>query len=147
MITQHCFAIAMQIKQFNFLVSLKYITILMVKNLKSKRKRLALTLFYHESREIWLGNSKKLIWYTNKDSTFSHTRKKNFNFLNNKPPATWAAHMTRNYFTCCSCSYHSPMVKSSNQTPSMNHCLETRPPPQAQIFSILLRNSMTKIRV
>ena len=39
------------------------------------------------------------------------------------------------------------MVKSSNQTPSMNHCLETRPPPQAHIFSILLRNSMKKIRV
>ena len=32
-----------------------------VKSLKSKKKKLALTLFYYVSREIWLDNSKKLI--------------------------------------------------------------------------------------
>ena len=29
--------------------------------LKSKKKQLALTLFYYVSREVWLSNSKKLI--------------------------------------------------------------------------------------
>ena len=32
-----------------------------IKGLKSKKKKLALTLFYYVSREIWLGNSKFLI--------------------------------------------------------------------------------------
>ena len=32
-----------------------------IESLKSKKKKLALTLFYYVSREIWLGNSKKLI--------------------------------------------------------------------------------------
>ena len=32
-----------------------------VKSLKSKKKKLALTLFYYVSREIWLGNTEKLI--------------------------------------------------------------------------------------
>ena len=31
----------------------------MVKSLKSKKKTLALTLFYYVSREIWLRNSRK----------------------------------------------------------------------------------------
>ena len=35
--------------------------ILSVKSLKSKKKNLALTLFYYVSRETWLGNSKNLI--------------------------------------------------------------------------------------
>ena len=32
-----------------------------VKILKSKKKKLALTLFYYVSQEIWLGKSKKFI--------------------------------------------------------------------------------------
>ena len=32
-----------------------------IKNLESKKKKLALTSFYYVSREIWLGNLKKLI--------------------------------------------------------------------------------------
>ena len=61
MITRQCFAMAMQTKQFVFLVLLEYREIIMVKSLKSKKKKLALTLFYYASREIWLDNSKKLI--------------------------------------------------------------------------------------
>ena len=56
-----------------FLVSLKYREIIMVKtvtiykklffikSLKSKKKKLTLTLLYYVSREIWLGNSKKRV--------------------------------------------------------------------------------------
>ena len=47
-----------------FLVSRNYNIIInycFAKSLKSKKKRLALTFFYYFSREIWLGNSKKLI--------------------------------------------------------------------------------------
>ena len=59
MITQQCFAIAMQIKQFIFLVS-RDREIKTVKSLKRKKKKLTLTLFYYVRREIWLGNPKKL---------------------------------------------------------------------------------------
>ena len=51
-------------KNFFFLKSLK--------SFKSKKKELVLPLFYHVSREIWLGNSKEFV-QTNQDSTFSHT--------------------------------------------------------------------------
>ena len=61
LITQQSFAIVMLIKQFNFLASLKYREIITVKSLKNKKKKLTLTLFYYVIREIWLGNSKKLI--------------------------------------------------------------------------------------
>ena len=59
LIIQQCFAIAMQI--FFFFLVLRDGEIIMVKNLESKKKKLALTLFYYVSREICLGNSKKLI--------------------------------------------------------------------------------------
>ena len=35
--------------------------IFFIKSLQSNKKKLALTLFYYVSREIWLDNSKKLI--------------------------------------------------------------------------------------
>ena len=35
--------------------------IFLIKSLKSKKKKLSLASFYYASREIWLGNSKKLI--------------------------------------------------------------------------------------
>ena len=56
-----------------FLFLLKYREILTVKNLKSKKKKLALILFYYASSEIWLGNSKKLIFIDrSKFNIFSH---------------------------------------------------------------------------
>ena len=76
------------------LVSLKYREIITVKSLKSKKKKMALTLFYYVSQEIWMGNSKKLFCI---DYIFSHTRDnskmlnitlKYFRFFNNKPPAS-----------------------------------------------------------
>ena len=30
---------------------------------------------------------------------------KYFSFFNNKPPASWAAHIRRDFLTCCSCSW------------------------------------------
>ena len=35
---------------------------------------------------------------------------KYFSFFNNKPPAGWVAHITRNFLTCYSCSYSSSLV-------------------------------------
>ena len=76
-------------------------------------------MLYYVSRETWLGNSKK----TNQDSTFSHIREnskifntnsKLFSFFNNKTPASWVAHITRNLFTCYSCSSYSSMVWVKN---------------------------------
>ena len=49
--------------------------IITVKSLKSKKKKLALTLFYYVSREIWLGNSKNLICIDqSRFYIFSHPR-------------------------------------------------------------------------
>ena len=49
--------------------------IITVKSLKSKKKNLALTLFYYVSREIWLGNSKMLICIDlSRLHIFSHPR-------------------------------------------------------------------------
>ena len=59
---------------------------------------------------------KNLFTYTKHDSTFSHTHKnskmfnitlKYFSFFNNKPPARWVEHITRNFF---SCSYYNSMI-------------------------------------
>ena len=44
-----------------FLVLLRYSEIVTVKSLKSKKKKLALTLFCYNSPDIWLGNSSKLV--------------------------------------------------------------------------------------
>ena len=73
-----------------------------------------LTSFYNANREIWLGNSKNLIYIDHQDSIFSHIYKnskmfniisKYFTFFNNKLPASWVAHITRDFLRCYSCSY------------------------------------------
>ena len=98
--------------------------------LKGKKKKLALTSFYYVSREIWLANLKKLICIDNQDSIFHHTREnskmfsitsKYFSFFNNKPPANWIAHITRDFLTYYSCSYYSFMIILSKY--SMPFCL------------------------
>ena len=62
---------------------------------------------------------KRLFEWINQDSTFSHTREnskmlnitsKYFSFFSNKPPASWVAHITRDFLTCYSCSYSSSMI-------------------------------------
>ena len=71
--------------------------IFFIKSYKSKKEKLALTSFYYVSRDIWLGNSKKLICIDqSKFYIFSHPKNsKVFNitskyssFFNNKPPAS-----------------------------------------------------------
>ena len=47
----------------------------MVKSLEKKKKKLALTLLYYVSKEIWLGNSKKVICIDqSRFYIFSHPR-------------------------------------------------------------------------
>ena len=90
-----------------------------IRSLKSKKKKLPLTSFHYVSWEIHLYNSKKLICIDHQDSTCSHTREnskmliiasKYFSFFNNKPPASWMAHIIKDFLTCYSCSYHSSMI-------------------------------------
>ena len=57
----------------NFFLGSRDREIITVKSLKSKKKKLTLTLFYYVSLEI-VGNSKNYLHKTNQDSTFSHTR-------------------------------------------------------------------------
>ena len=94
--------------------------IITVKSLKSKKRKLALTLFYYVSQEIWLGNSKKLIcidqsrfyiFHTRENSKMFNITSKYFSFFNNKLPASWVAHITRDFLSCYSCSYYSSMVQ------------------------------------
>ena len=59
----------------NFFLGSRDREIITVKSLKSKKKKLTLTLFYYVSREIWLGNSKKLICIDqSRFYIFSHPR-------------------------------------------------------------------------
>ena len=60
-----------------------------------------------------------LFIYANQDSTISFTWEnlkmfnitwKYFSIFNKKPPTNWVAHVTRDFLTCYSCSYHSSMV-------------------------------------
>ena len=62
---------------------------------------------------------KSLFAKTNQYPTFSHTHEsskmfnitsKYFSFFKNKPPASWVAHITRDFPTCYSCSYYSSMI-------------------------------------
>ena len=94
-----------------------------IKSLKSKKKKLTLTSFYYVSRETCLGNSKKLICIDQlRCCIFSHPREfkmfnitsKYFSYFHNKPPASWVAHITRDFLPCYSCSYCSYMI---------THCL------------------------
>ena len=60
----------------------------------------------------WFGISKKLKFYI-----FSQPREfknvyitlKYFSFFENKPPVSWVAHVTRDFFTC-SCPHYSSMI-------------------------------------
>ena len=67
----------------------------------------------------WLRDSWKFICIDKEDSTISHTWEKSkmfiteskyFSFFNNKPPASWVVHRTRDVLTCYSCSHYSSML-------------------------------------
>ena len=53
--------------------------------------------------------TKILHFYTRENSKMSSITSKHFSFFNNKPPASWVAHITRDFLTCYSCSYYSSM--------------------------------------
>ena len=98
---------------------LKNREIITVKSFKSKKKKLALTLFYYVSWEIWLGNSKKLIcidqsrfyiFHTRENSKMFNITSKYFSFFNNKPPVSWVAHITTDFLTSCSYSHYISIV-------------------------------------
>ena len=94
---------------------------------------MTLTSFYFVSREIWLGNSKQLIckdqsrFYISsicENSIMFRITSKYFSFFQNKPLASWSAHITRDVLTYYSCSYYSsmlPWVKTQQQT----HCVKS----------------------
>ena len=72
---------------------------------------------------------------TNQDSTFSHTREnskmfsitsKYFSFFNNKPPASWVVHITRDFLTCYSCSYCNFMFWNTNFYNPMRSSISTK---------------------
>ena len=53
--------------------------------------------------------SQKKIWENSK--FLSMTSKCFFSIFGNTPLTGWAAHIARNFLTCCSCSYYSSMFK------------------------------------
>ena len=59
-----------------------------MKSLKSKKKKLALTLFYYLSQEMWLSNSRKLI-YTDQSRFYNFSHPENSKMFN----------MTSKYFS------------------------------------------------
>ena len=68
-----------------------------------------------------VGQFKKKLICVDQNSTSSHTREnsKMFNiiskycsFFSNKLPASWVAHITRDFLTRYSCSYYSSMIRT-----------------------------------
>ena len=92
--------------------------IITVKSLKSKKKKLALTLFYYASREIMVGQFKKA--YLHRPIKILHfltpaiiqinLTSKYLRFFSNKPAASSVTDITRDFLTYHSCSYCSFMV-------------------------------------
>ena len=77
---------------------------------------MALTFLYCLGQGTWLDDSWKLIYINHQDSTISFRREnskmfnitaKYFSIFNNKPPASWVAHIIRDFLTCYSCLYYS----------------------------------------
>ena len=58
--------------------------------LKSKKKQLAVTLFYCLDQETWLDDSWKRIH-------INQSRFRNFSVVNNKPPASLVMHITTDF--------------------------------------------------
>ena len=55
-------------------------------------------------------NQHYTISFTWENSKIFNITLKYFNIFNSKPPASWVAHMTRDFLTCYSCSYYSSML-------------------------------------
>ena len=101
---------------------LKYREIITVNFLKNKKRNWHKLYFIMLVEKYGWAIEKSLFAETNQDSTFSHTREnskmfnitsKYFSFFNNKPPASWVAHITRDFLTYYSCSYYSSMFGRS----------------------------------
>ena len=61
---------------------------------------------------IWFGNSQSNLHFLTPariQKCLCYITSKYFSFFNNKPPVSWAAHTTRDFLTCYSCSYYSSM--------------------------------------
>ena len=90
--------------------------------LKSKKWKPALTFLYCLGQEKWSDDSWKLN-YINQSRfyNFFHVEKlKNvyissryFSISNNKPPASWVAHISRDFLTCYSCSIIVPWLHAN----------------------------------
>ena len=52
----------------------------------------------------------KILQFLWENSKMLNKTAKYFSILNNKPPASWVAHITRDFLTCYSCSYYSSML-------------------------------------
>ena len=66
---------------------------------------------------------------------------KYFSFFNNKPPASWVAHITRDFRTCYSCSYYSKNIVSTNKVNTkwyLNIWSRLNPPFQQPLWEIYL---------
>ena len=46
---------------------------------------------------------------------------KYFSFFSNSPPASWVAHIARDFFTCYSCSYYSSMLRAKKGRPNIHY--------------------------
>ena len=65
---------------------------------------------------------------------------KYFSIFNNKPPASWVAHVTRDFITCYSCSYYSSM----NGWASLNNKLSCYKNPSNSFWIDLILKYCTK---
>ena len=87
----------------------------LIRVLKSKIKKLTLTFLYCLGQETWLDISWNLIYISqSRFYNFFHVAKfkifnitsKYFSIFNNRPPASWVAHITKDFLRFYSCSYY-----------------------------------------
>ena len=88
-----------------------------IKSFKSKKKLPLLGQSRNmigQFKKIYLHRPIKIIIFLCENSKMYKITSKYFSFLNNKPPASWVAHVTRDFLTCYSCVYYVFMFKGSN---------------------------------
>ena len=110
-----------------YLLAIIYFSLIRV--LCRKKKKLTLTFLHCLGQETPLNNSWKLVYINQisfrwENSKLFQVTSKYFSIFINKPPASWAAHITRNFVTCYFCLYKSSTSTISTLVRELSSCYD-----------------------
>ena len=94
----------------------------LIRVLKSQKNKLVpsyLRFFFAVKKNDWMihenlfpqTNQYSVISFTRENSKIFNTTSKYFSNFNNKPLASWVAHIAKDFLTCYSCSYYSSILE------------------------------------